>query len=185
MYKKISGIYKITNIINNKYYIGSGICVSRRINDHKKREHNIHLKRSFNKYGLENFTFEIIEECEKENLLQREQYYINTLKPEYNICKIAGNTLGRFHSEETRQKIKQKCLGRKLNDALKRNCELAKQGKFSGELNPNSFLLPSQILEIRAKYKPKVYTMKMLAKEFSTTAGYIKAILYKRVWKNI
>lgn len=49
---------------------------------------------------------EILEYCEPENVIEREQYYLDTLKPEYNILKIAGSTLGYTHTEETREKLR-------------------------------------------------------------------------------
>ena len=57
-----SGIYKITNTVNGKVYIGQSIHLRQRIKFHKTYEHNKHLKRAFKKYGLEKFTFEIIKE---------------------------------------------------------------------------------------------------------------------------
>ena len=100
-----TGIYKIINIINNKIYIGSSVNLYKRKKEHfnklKKNIHkNIHLQSSYNKYGEENFIFEIIEYIEDKYLLiGREQYWINEFKSYnrdngYNICKIAGNTLG-------------------------------------------------------------------------------------------
>lgn len=107
--KRISGIYKIMNLINNKFYIGSAVSLLSRYHTHKnsfvKNKHNNkHLQSSVNKYGIENFKFEVIELCEKENLLIREQYYIDTLKPDYNICLTAGNSLGVKRSEEYKDK---------------------------------------------------------------------------------
>nr|YP_010608748.1 hypothetical protein PNX16_mgp023 [Drechslerella dactyloides]WAN89828.1 hypothetical protein [Drechslerella dactyloides] len=57
------------------------------------------------KYGHSKFSLEILEYCVTEKCLEREQYYINILKPEYNILKIAGSSLGFKHSEETIAKI--------------------------------------------------------------------------------
>ena len=78
------GIYKITNLINNKSYIGQSIYIENRWNKEKVRafsvessEYNKTLSQAFRKYGIENFSFEIIEECEKEELNEKEQYYIN------------------------------------------------------------------------------------------------------------
>ena len=73
--KNISGIYEITNLINNKIYIGSSINIKKRWKDHilllKNQKHiNVHLLNAWNKYGEENFSFSIIEEIypkEKEN----------------------------------------------------------------------------------------------------------------------
>jgi group I intron endonuclease len=58
------------------------------------------------KYGYNNFTLDIMEYCEPDILIEREQYYINKLNPEYNILKIAGNRLGFKHSEATKNKMR-------------------------------------------------------------------------------
>lgn len=47
----------------------------------------------------------MLEYCSKEDLIQREQYYIDTINPEYNLCRTAGSTLGRLHSEGAKAKI--------------------------------------------------------------------------------
>lgn len=115
---KNSVIYKITNKINNKFYIGSAVQFNLRKNAHlsylKKEKHpNKHLQNSFNKYGIENFEFTIIEYVEnKYNLIEKEQYYIDILKPDYNICKIAGSCLGIKRRQETKDKISNSNKGR-------------------------------------------------------------------------
>lgn len=110
----INGIYIIKNIKNNKFYIGS--CSSKtflydRLKHHsldlRKNKHvNKYLQNSFNKYGLENFVYEILEICLPEKCLEREQYWIDLLNPHYNLCKVAGSSLNKKTSEETKQKIK-------------------------------------------------------------------------------
>lgn len=52
--------------------------------------------------GYNAFTLDILEYCEKEELITREQYYIDKLSPSYNILKIAGSSLGFTHSEKTK-----------------------------------------------------------------------------------
>jgi group I intron endonuclease len=66
------------------------------------------------KYGYSNFSLEILEYCGRENVIEREQYYIDSFKPEYNILKKAGSSLGYKHSEETLSKLSAslKALGR-------------------------------------------------------------------------
>ena len=78
------GIYKITNLINNKCYIGQSTDIIGRWRHHKaasknemSNSYNYPLQRAFRKYGIENFSFEIIEECLKSQLDQRESYWIN------------------------------------------------------------------------------------------------------------
>jgi group I intron endonuclease len=58
------------------------------------------------KYGYSGFKLEIIEYCNKDDLLNREQYYMDLLKPKYNVYKIAGSSLGYKHTEETVAKLK-------------------------------------------------------------------------------
>ena len=67
MKKKISGIYKIENLINHKVYIGQSKDIKSRFNQHKSGETNKHLKHAFEKYGIENFSFEIIKETYDRN----------------------------------------------------------------------------------------------------------------------
>lgn len=76
------GIYKITNQINGKCYIGKSKKIEDRFYAHKSRylnekESNKLLYKAFKKYGLNNFSFEIIEECEENLLDEREKYWIS------------------------------------------------------------------------------------------------------------
>ena len=92
---KISGVYKITNIITGDFYIGSSKNVNKRWTSHKsqstwKRYPNNQLYQDFQKYGVENFAFEIIEEVEPEQLKETEQEFIETLKPTYNQMNANG-----------------------------------------------------------------------------------------------
>lgn len=115
-----SGVYKILNLVNGDYYIGSSKNVEKRIICHfsklrKNKHHSKKLQNSFNKYGHVNFSHQIIELCEAEILQQREQHYLDALFNEkcLNILKDAYSTrgenhpmFGRRHSEESRAKIK-------------------------------------------------------------------------------
>lgn len=112
-----SGIYQIKNTINGHLYIGSSIAMNKRWTEHirmlRKNEHdNIHLQRAFNKYGEEHFIFSILELCFPFALIDREQYYIDKFKPEYNICQRAYSRLGQINSPETCAKISQANMGR-------------------------------------------------------------------------
>ena len=82
---KIIGIYCIENIINGKKYIGRSKGIKGRLTSHKlslrKNIHrNNHLQHSYNKYGLENFVFYIVEECFIKDLKTKEKYYIELYK---------------------------------------------------------------------------------------------------------
>ena len=110
-----SGIYKIENKITKYIYVGSSVNLSNRKSRHfKDLEKNIHhsiiLQRAVNKYKIENFEFIILEECDKKDLINREQYYLDTLQPLYNILPIAGSSLGCKQSKETILKLKKYAL---------------------------------------------------------------------------
>lgn len=94
-----AGIYKITNIINNKFYIGSTNRLSARKAEHKYRSKNKKgnsaIRSAVLKYGEENFNFVVLEvfefgdwatkEYRNDILSSREQYFIDVLHPQYNI----------------------------------------------------------------------------------------------------
>ena len=64
-----------------------------------------HILSAIQKYGHSNFRLEILEYCDPADLIKREQFYIDSIKPEYNILLIAGSSLGVIPSEETKMKI--------------------------------------------------------------------------------
>jgi group I intron endonuclease len=66
------------------------------------------INNSLLKYGYCNFSLDILEYCEPSILIKREQYYIDTLNPEYNILKKAGSSLGYKHTKETLLKFKER-----------------------------------------------------------------------------
>ena len=85
------GIYKITNKVNGKLYIGSSKDLVRRKKDHfrllkKGVSHNTILQRAVDKYGIANFEFTVIVECEEDLLFIIEQELVDKLKPQYNIA---------------------------------------------------------------------------------------------------
>lgn len=116
--RKISCIYKITSITTGRIYIGSAINYDRRKYMHlwflkKNRHHSIFLQNNFNKYGIDDLIFEIIELTPIENLIDREQFYIDKLNPDFNISKKAYSTLGVKCSEEKKEKLRKIHTGRK------------------------------------------------------------------------
>jgi len=71
------------------------------------------------KYGYSNFMVEILEYCEPEDVISREQHYFDTLSPEYNILKVAGSRLGKKHSEETLTRLRLQLLQLNKGKGLK------------------------------------------------------------------
>lgn len=68
------------------------------------------INKALIKYGYSNFSLQIIEYCDRKDILVREQYYLDLCKPEYNILKVAGSNLGYIHSENTLAKMKESRL---------------------------------------------------------------------------
>ena len=114
--KNKSGIYRWISSISNKSYVGSSKNIGNRLKKYysinylknKINKDNSLIYRALLKDGYSKFNFEILEYCDKNSLLNREQFYIDTLKPEYNICKIAGSMLGFKHSAKTLLKFKKR-----------------------------------------------------------------------------
>ena len=118
---KKTGIYKIVNIKNNKIYIGSAVNIYNRFSSHKNllnnnKHFNSHLQNSWNMYKKECFVFSVVEECKKEFLVEREEYYIqlytsNNREKGYNIRSKCDTNLGKKVSMETREKLRISHLG--------------------------------------------------------------------------
>lgn len=121
----MKGIYIIKNNINDKVYIGSTKNVKRRFYHHKynlkKNKHsNPRLQKFYNKYGISSLEFKMLEIVEiDDDLLPREQYYLNKYKSKFNIDTIAGSSLGRKCSKETRIKISKKLKAANLKGRKK------------------------------------------------------------------
>ena len=112
--EKISGVYKITNAITGDFYIGSSKDVKERWINHKckstwNRYSNNPLYQDMQKYGVENFVFEILEEVEIEKLKETEQQFIEILKPTYNNYRAKGLDIERkkeYYKSDKRKKYK-------------------------------------------------------------------------------
>ena len=89
-------IYKIVNKINGKIYVGQTVDPYRRWHSHmyegkqKEHRHQSHLYNAMNKYGVNNFSFEIIEECNKEIIDERERFWILELNTLSRDSLMAG-----------------------------------------------------------------------------------------------
>lgn len=112
-----SGVYRIVHIASGKTYIGSAADIATRWSQHRHmlrqgNHHSAYLQRAWDKYGEQSFVFEVIEEVSMNSCIEREQYWIDTLQPTYNVYPLAGSPLGYKHSEETRAKMKANAQGR-------------------------------------------------------------------------
>lgn len=112
------GIYKITNKLNNKSYIGQSIDIEKRFQKHKstafwKNSKNLKydypLYQAFRKYGIENFYFEVLEECLENELNEKEQYYYELFKPNYCLTEPVENVV---LNKQVREKISKALKGK-------------------------------------------------------------------------
>lgn len=139
-----SGIYRI-DMGEGNFYIGSAVNLHTRKNSHisglKRDKHgNPRMQFCWNKYGV--FEFVVLEECEAECLLSREQYWLDkhfTDTKNLNILPTAGSSYGRVASAETRAKISAANIGRKATDETR------------AKLRASWKLRPPVSAEVRAK----------------------------------
>ena len=95
--KKVRGIYKVTNKINGKVYIGQSVDIGRRWREHMTTKDDIYFHKAIQKYGVENFEWEVIEQCKKKDLDEREIYWIeyyDSFNKGYNCTKGGDGNSG-------------------------------------------------------------------------------------------
>lgn len=95
--KNVRGIYKVTNKINGKVYIGQSVDVGKRWRQHMTAKDDIYFHKAIQKYGVENFEWEVIEQCKKKDLDEREIYWIeyyDSFNKGYNCTKGGDGVSG-------------------------------------------------------------------------------------------
>ena len=150
------GIYRITNVINGKHYIGSSLNVEKRLVQHSgdlERDGHVnpHLQSSWGKYGKNSFTFKILLYCDKKNLLFFEQKAIKEYKTldnahGYNCrpaerCDLTGSNYkkwikrksdaakGRKCSPETKKKLSKSHIGQIISNETRKKISKALRGR--------------------------------------------------------
>ena len=111
--EKICGIYSIENKVNHKKYIGQSVNIKNRWYQHRvdlngNKHDNDYLQKSWNKYGKDNFDFQILEECSKEMLNEREKYYIDlykTMNRDYGYNLKSGGQDTNYVTDYVKNKI--------------------------------------------------------------------------------
>ena len=123
----MTGIYRITNLINNKVYIGQSINIENRFLRHRNelrrnKQNNSYLQNAWNKYGEKNFEFAILEVCTEEELDDKECAYIqlfNSMNRDNGYNLESGGHANKHMSDDSRAKMSK-----------------AKEGMYLGENNP-------------------------------------------------
>lgn len=215
------GIYQINNLVNQKKYLGSTVADKgfyTRWHIHLSdlrlgKHHSIHLQRAWDKYGKDSFVFEVIEYITraanmtdqqwKTYVLSKEQYYLDTVlfahnkdqslfhQLGYNICRVAGSSIGYQHTKKAKAKMskakmgKQPWLGKRHTDEAKKKISEGHKGLLQGEKNPASKLTESQVLEIRILYTTGEWSFNTLAKKFKVSKKTILNIIHCRSWSHI
>lgn len=147
------GIYCIENIYNSKKYIGQSVDVNYRLKKHftklrNQYHENKYLQRSFDKYGENNFKTYILEECPKDELNEKEKYWIkkmDTFKNGYNLTIGGDGVNGWKGDEEFKRHMSEIVSGEKnpnyghyWTDEMKQHLSDMRKGKYENSNNPNS-----------------------------------------------
>ena len=155
-------IYKIASILKpNRFYIGSAVNYDNRVKRHiyelKRQNHkNKILQNHFNKYEND-LQFSIIEILEnKSDLIAKEQFYIDLLKPTFNICKIAGSSLGVKRSDEFKLKISIAKTGKKHRQICNVEKSIRQTGKQRKKGYKHSEAAKLKISKNNAKKRPVI-----------------------------
>ena len=126
LFKVTIGIYKIKNKINGKLYIGQSVYIEHRFSEHKRKckenKYNNHFYNALKKHGIENFEFTIIEKCSKQNLNNREQYWIkfyNSNNSQYGYNKTTGGDSNYKRTSDTKKKISESAKLKFKNPEIK------------------------------------------------------------------
>ncbi len=188
----ISGIYTITNTVNGKIYVGKAVNIGERLNCHKSKlrngkHDNAHLQRAWNKYGQQNFLFEILEECSREFLCSFEHYWCNLLNVHnddcgYNFYPTSPTCTSKIRSESIELRTKT----RKKNAILRGFWvpdNYIKQLKQSKSVHPNltkvafdRFSKKVMKLDVEGNEVQSYNSMAEAAKKNSTTSERIRLV---------
>lgn len=207
------GVYLI--LINGKSYIGSTSIkkgVSERLNQHRWRlkagtHNNKHLQHAYDKY--KEFYGFLIEETSSDTAIQREQYYIDLLSPDYNICKEAcSSAKGVKRSQETKHKLSQSMLGRKFSEetlrrmseshrgyvmpqSQKEKIRIANTGRKMTKQNLERISKPIDMYSVDGKYLQSFPSINEAARQLNVCANPIQRCTvgkilsaYNYIWRN-
>lgn len=208
---KIVGIYKITNLIDGKVYIGQTVNYNKRKKRHLSslengNHHNEHLQRAFDKYGEDSFKIELIKKCNIEELDKLERYYIKELDAcnhdkGYNM--MYGGQRYRNFTKEVRLKMSEAGKGRKFTNEHKKKISLAHKGRklsqehiskmsatkkktkiHCGEKNPNALISDSVAKKIIMDLLANM-AVKDMANKYQVSSDVVYNIMYNKSYLHI
>ncbi len=136
----VHGIYQILNNLTGDCYIGSAVDLRKRTNQHlsllrNNQSKHFHLQRAWNKYGADCFEVIFLEILQNKNsLISREQFYIDTIQPKYNIRIVAESNLGLKDSEEIKIKKSLVAKQRGQNDKQLNSLKIAQQNRIGKQV---------------------------------------------------
>lgn len=178
--KPISGVYKITNLVNGKFYIGSSVNINKRWIIHRSTlrrglGNSGKLQNSWNKYGEENFLFEVLVTCPIEYTFKLEQWFLTNLKPNYNHTLVVSHYApGKKHTEDSKKKMGWQTLKYTEKDILKVR-DLKNNGMKVKDIVINTGISKTIVIQIihkRGRFKldgdiedPKIYGVRVCDKK--------------------
>ncbi len=136
---KISGVYKIQSIKKpNRCYVGSSVNIMKRWNGHfnalrNNKHHSPKLQHHYNKYGEEDLQFTILMGCDKNGVIEAEQYFLDALSPYFNMSKIALGSCDFRQTQQSIEKRRKSMTGKKWTDEMKRRFSEKCKGRPKSE----------------------------------------------------
>jgi len=188
--KKGGVVYKISNDIDGKFYIGSTNNLIKRYYTHinhirTNKNTCVKLIRAVIKHGEDNFKFEIVCECPTDKILETEQECIDILQPHYNIAKIAGSNLGIKRTEEVKHK---KSVSQKENwkdDAYRtKHLENLSKNWKTGSNHSMAKLTEEQVIEIKKQLLTGLLP-KRVSDNLKVSYYSVKDINIGKTWKHV
>lgn len=196
-----SGIYVIINSSTGKIYVGSATNISKRWSRHRKdlrdkKHRNLHLQLAWIKYTEDDFTFRVLEFCDKENLDVREQHWIDwydasNSKVGYNLAPIARSSRGRKWTDLERSlRMPKMTVAQMVTPEVvaERVATRRSDGKSLGQK-----LDWAKVCEIRQKYETPIYedgkrkvnrvTLQSLATEYDIGMVTVYDVIKFKTWK--
>jgi group I intron endonuclease len=205
--------YKITNIVNGKIYVGKTKNIQTRWASHrsrafnpKDRRYNFPLSCAIRKYGVPNFTFEVLQICEtEEEINYYEEIYISKFHTNiniyggdfgYNLTNGGEKNAGRKHTKETIVKMKLAHQGILHTKESKEKIGKAHEGMrhseetkniireaFSGEKSITAKLTLNLVNMIREEYASSLFSQQQLAEKYSVSVSNIGSITRNESWR--